>query len=253
MTQIEKAHYFASLHKAGDPLILYNIWDAGSAQVIEKAGANALATGSWSVAAAQGYADGEALPLDFLVQIAARIAASVDVPLSIDFEGGYGVATDVLVRNVARIIETGAIGINFEDQVVGGEGLHPPDVQANRIEAARLTGEHAHMPLFINARTDLFLKEKDVTKHASLMPQAKSRAKLYQQAGANGYFVPGLVDQSLIAEMCASTDLPVNVLKKDTSPSLAQLAAAGVARISYGPCPYFAAMEDLKNRFMGLA
>ncbi len=253
MTPVEKARDFAALHKAGNPLVLYNVWDAGSAKTLEDAGAKAVATGSWPVAAAQGYADGQNLPLEFLAQIVERIAATIDVPLSVDFEGGYDVEPVALVRNVARIIQAGAVGINFEDQIVGGSGLHEPQLQAKRIMAVSLASEHAEIPLFINARTDMFLKEKDLTKHAQLVPSAIERAKVYRHAGARGFFVPGLIDYNLIAQICSAVDMPVNVLKKDISPSLDQLAEAGVARISYGPGAYLSAMADFKDRYMNLS
>ena len=123
--QNKKAQDFAALHVPGNPLVLYNIWDAGSAAALAKAGAVAVATGSWSVAEAQGYGDGEQLPLSHLVQIVERIAQTVDVPLSVDFEGGYAIGGAELTENVARIVAAGAVGINFEDQIVGGTGLYP--------------------------------------------------------------------------------------------------------------------------------
>src|SRR4051812_12795750 len=133
MGSTEKARAFAALHKPGDPLILYNAWDAGSAKIIAAAGAKAIATGSFSVAGAQGYDDREAFPLDLALANAERIVRAVDLPVTIDFEGGYAVEPDVLADNFKRLATTGAIGCNFEDQVVGGDDLHPVAVQAARI------------------------------------------------------------------------------------------------------------------------
>ncbi|NIA68177.1 isocitrate lyase/phosphoenolpyruvate mutase family protein [Pelagibius litoralis] len=249
MTQAEKARAFADLHVAGTPLVLYNIWDAGGAKAIAKAGAKALATGSWSVAAAQGYGDGQAIPLDQVLQIVSRIAATVDLPLTVDFEGGYAEAPEKVAANVSRVIEAGAVGINFEDQIVGGSGLHTAQAQSDRIAAVRQTAEAADMPLFINARTDLFLKEKDRGKHADLIAEAKERARAYAGAGASGFFVPGLVDPDLIGAICAAAGLPVNVMMMEGAPATEALASLGVARISYGPGPYFEAMARLAERF----
>ncbi len=245
MTQREKARAFAALHIKGDPVILYNVWDAGSAQAVAKAGAAALATGSWSVAAAQGYGDGEALPLELLERIVGRIAASVDLPLSVDFEGGYATAPQELAQNVARIIAAGAIGVNFEDQVVGSQGLHSIDKQAARIAAVRQAADAADLPLFINARTDLFLKEPDRSRHAGLVTEAIERAVAYQEAGASGFFVPGLLGPALLRQICERVALPVNALMLGDAPAVAELAALGVARISHGPEPYREAMKNL--------
>jgi 2-methylisocitrate lyase-like PEP mutase family enzyme len=123
MNQTEKAKRFAELHVKGAPLLLYNAWDAGSAKSIVEAGAPAIATSSWAVAEAQGYRDGEAIPIEFAEQIVARIAATVDLPVTVDFEGGYSDDDDELAGNVARLLDLGVVGINFEDRVVKGSGL----------------------------------------------------------------------------------------------------------------------------------
>ena len=155
MTQSEKARAFAALHVPGKPVILYNVWDAGSAKAVAEAGATALATGSASVAAAHGFTDAEALPLELALANAERVVAAVDMPVTIDFEGAYAVAPEGVAANVAKLAATGAIGCNFEDQVVGGEGLHPIAFQAERI-ARR--GPRSAPDFFINARTDIFLQ-----------------------------------------------------------------------------------------------
>ncbi len=252
MTQKERAEAFAALHRRGEPIVLYNIWDAGSAKAVADAGAPALATGSWSVAAAQGYGDGEAIPLDLLVTIVERIVATVDVPLSVDFEGAYAIDPEAVRANAARILAAGAIGVNFEDRVVAGDGLHAPDAQAARIAAIRSAGDAADVPLYINARTDLFLREQDRAKHGDLVDEAIVRAAQYAQAGASGFFVPGLVEPDLIARICQATELPVNVMMLPGAPSVAELGALGVARISHGPGPYRQAMKELAERYSSL-
>lgn len=135
MSQADKAKQFAALHKKGEPIVLYNIWDAGTAQAATKAGAKAVATGSASVAAAHGYGDGEEIPLSLVEIIASRIAESVDVPFSLDFEGAYADSAADVKENAARIIKTGAVGVNFEDQKVQGAGLYSVDEQCARIAA----------------------------------------------------------------------------------------------------------------------
>ena len=161
MSQSRKAKEFAALHVKGTPVVLYNAWDAGSAKAIVDAGAKAIATSSWSVAAAQGFEDGEELPLAFAEQIVGRIAATVDVPVTVDFEGGYSEDDRELASNISRLLELGVIGINFEDRVVKGNGLYSIERQAQRIAAIRAAAEHKRIPFFINARTDVFLGNGD--------------------------------------------------------------------------------------------
>lgn len=238
MNQKEKAERFASLHRKGEPVILYNVWDPGSTRTVTEAGAKAIATGSWPLAAAHGFEDGEKIPLDLLAAVATSIVAATDLPVSIDFESGYSQDPAETARNVSKIIDTGAIGINFEDQIVGGTGLHPISAQAARIRAIRQMADHRNMPLFINSRTDLFLKEPDASKHQGLLDEAIERAKAYAQAGASGFFAPALVDPELIRRLCAECPLPVNIIMKPGAPDVATLAGLGVARISHGPFPY---------------
>ena len=146
---------FAALHVPGNPVILYNIWDVASALAAVRGGAQALATGSHPVADANGWPDGQQVPIDFALANASRIIAAVDIPLTVDFEGAYSADPAKGGANVARLAATGAVGCNFEDQVIGGEGLHPLDLQVARIAAIRsAVGDQ----FFINARTDLFLK-----------------------------------------------------------------------------------------------
>ncbi|WP_447728416.1 isocitrate lyase/PEP mutase family protein [Sphingomonas koreensis] len=235
---------FAALHVARAPLVLLNIWDAGSARAVVAGGAQALATGSASVAGANGFGDGEAVPLDLVFDNAARIAASVDVPVTIDFEGGYAVDPDAVAANVVRLAATGAVGCNFEDQVVGGEGIHPCAFQAERIAAIRAAIGPA---FFINARTDIFLQAKADTHDEAKVDAAIARAHAYAKAGASGFFVPGLANLELLARVCWESPLPVNFMAFPGAPDAAAVAAAGVARISHGPFPWRAAMKGLED------
>lgn len=250
-SQSDKAARLAALHVPGNPLVLYNIWDAGGARTIADAGAQAVATGSWSMAAAHGYGDGEDMPLDLTLRIVARIAEATDLPLTVDFEGGYATDPDGVAANVARVIAAGAVGINFEDQVVKGEGFYPVEEQAARIRAARQAADAAGIPLFINARTDLFLKADG--GHADLVDEALARQAAYAEAGADGFFVPGLTDDALITAVCKASDLPVNVMMMGPLASVAQVARLGVARASYGPGPYRVAQKDLAARFEAIS
>ncbi|HVI99238.1 MAG TPA: isocitrate lyase/phosphoenolpyruvate mutase family protein [Sphingomonas sp.] len=235
---------FAALHVPGDPVILFNIWDAGSARAAEKAGAKAIATGSASVAMAHGLNDGQNLPIDVALANAREIVAAVELPVTVDFEGGYAVDPDGVAANIARLAETGAIGCNFEDQVVGGDGLHAIEAQAKRIAAARAA---VGADFFINARTDIFLKAKPETHDAAMVDAACQRAQAYAEAGASGFFVPGLRDLALLERVCRASPLPVNFMAMPGAPTAAEVARTGVARISHGPFPYLQAMQAFEQ------
>lgn len=246
-TQRERADIFRNLHVKGNPLILFNIWDAGSAKAIEEAGAKAIATGSWSVAAANGFYDGEKLPFDFALANLERIVGSVDAPVTIDLEGGYATDNSELKENIKKVIKAGAIGINFEDQIVGGEGLYTIEDQCARIETIREAAEQVSIPLFINARTDVFLKTYPARHDQAQLDEVVRRTAAYAQAGADGLFSPGLRDTDFIKKLCEYSPIPVNIMVlPDTQPTDV-LAKLGVARISYGPEPYQRMMEALKE------
>ena len=231
---------FAALHVPGNPVVLYNIWDVGSALAVVKAGAKALATGSHPVADANGWPDGQQVPMDFAFANARRIADAVDVPLTIDFEGAYSADPEEGGENVQKLAETGAVGCNFEDQVIGGEGLHPLDLQVRRIEAIRrAVGDN----FYINARTDLFLKTQ--TYDDALVDQVIERGKAFAGAGASGFFVPRLSDPKQIERVVREVPLPLNVIAFSGAPDKKVWAEAGVARISHGPFPHRALMAKL--------
>jgi 2-methylisocitrate lyase-like PEP mutase family enzyme len=163
----------------------------------------------------------------------------------VDFEGGYSEDDGELADNISRLLDTGVIGINFEDRVVKGSGLYSVDRQARRIAAVRKAAERKGVDLFINARTDVFFEHgKDA---ARAVGEALDRAKAYAAVGASGFFVPGLVDDALIGRICEGVSLPVNIMVMDGVPSNARLAELGVARISYGPLPYIRAMKALEQ------
>jgi 2-methylisocitrate lyase-like PEP mutase family enzyme len=231
---------FAALHIPGDPVVLYNIWDVGSALAVAAAGAKALATGSHPVGDAAGFGDGQKVPLDFVFDNARRIVAAADLPLSVDFEGAYSTDPEEGAANVKALAETGAVGCNFEDQVIGGEGLHPLDLQCRRIAAMRrAVGDD----FFINARTDLLLKVKEHDE--ALADEAIERGKAFADAGASGFFVPRLGDLKLAERIVKAVPLPVNAIAYPGAPSRAEFASAGIARISHGPFPHKALMAQL--------
>lgn len=247
MTQAEKARAFRALHVPGQPLVLFNAWDPGSAKAVAEGGAKAIATGSWSVADAHGFGDAEGLPFDLAIANAARIVGAVALPVTIDFEGGYAIDPGKLAANFGTLLATGAIGCNFEDRVIGGDGLHPVAEQAERIRAMRRAAERAQVDAFINARTDIFLQARPESHDRAAVDAALERARAYADAGASGFFVPGLADEGLLARVCEASPLPVNAMMFAGMPDRRRLGELGVARVSHGPGPYRQAMKALTD------
>jgi 2-methylisocitrate lyase-like PEP mutase family enzyme len=240
MTQ--KTEGFAALHQPGNPLILYNIWDAGSAVAVAKAGAKAIATGSWGVAGAHGIGDGEKLPIDIALSTLAEIVAVTDLPVSIDMEAGYGADAAGVGTSVQRAADAGAVGINLEDKDPVTRALFSVADASARIAAAAATG------VFVNARADLFILTPPAEHDAGKVDELIERAKAYADAGARGLFAPFLKDAPLIERLCKGSPLPVNILMGSRCPDHKALASLGVARISHGHGPWAAAMAWLEEQ-----
>lgn len=235
----DKIRRFAALHVPGDPLILVNIWDAGSARAVAAAGAKAIATGSFGVAGAQGRADGEDFPLEDVFENLGRILSVTDLPVTIDMESGYGADPAAVGASVARAFEAGAAGINMEDRLPGETALLPVAEAQARYRAAADTG------IFVNARCDTF-RGADVTADGdALVAATLERARAYADAGAGSLFVPFLLDPKCIGAICDASPLPVNILRGKGGPTHSELAGLGVARISHGHQPWAAAMAWL--------
>ena len=236
---------FRALHVPGDPLVLLNIWDAGSAKAVAGAGAKAIATGSYGVAEAQGFKDGEAFGLDVALVNLRRIIGVTDLPVTLDMESGYGASADDVGRSVAAARAAGAAGINLEDRMPGVAQLTPLAEQSARIAAAAASG------LFVNARCDAFRGQPADTHGPDLVAAVLERARGYADAGASGLFVPFTTNRACIAAICAGSPLPVNILWTPASAGgfsgSAELAELGVARISHGHQPWAAAMEWLAD------
>ncbi|WP_406091505.1 isocitrate lyase/phosphoenolpyruvate mutase family protein [Kitasatospora purpeofusca] len=210
-------------------LVLPNAWDAGSAAVIASAGAAAIATTSGGVSWSLGRGDGQRLDRATAVEAARRVAAAVDLPVTVDAEGGYGPAPDDVAETVRALVGAGAAGVNLEDSAAPGGPLFTVDEQAGRLRAARSAAEAAGLPeLLVNARTDVFLFG------LGGLDEVLVRAEAYAAAGADGLFVPGLLDLDALAALCARSPLPVNAMAVAGGPGVAELAAAGVRRISVG-------------------
>jgi 2-methylisocitrate lyase-like PEP mutase family enzyme len=240
-----KAERFHALHVAGNPLVLFNAWDAGSARAIENAGALAIATSSWSVAAARGFGDGERMPRAIAIDALRQIAAATQLPVTADLEAGYGSTAADVRETAALAIEAGAVGCNLEDAVGDDGTLRDARGQATRIAAIRDAADAAGVRFFINARTDVFLQSDDAPQD-DLVAEVVARARVYEEAGAGGIFTPGLEDLVPVAKLAGALSLPLNVMLTNPSADIRSFASCGVARISFGPAPYLAAMSALE-------
>jgi len=232
MSSTAKAETFRSLHNGGI-FVLPNAWDAGSAAMIAAAGARAVATTSAGVSWSLGKSDGEHLSRAEMIDAIARVAATVDLPVSGDIEGGYGDDPEAVATTVRAVIEAGAVGVNLEDSRSADGTLHSPEAQAARIRAGRDAAAEAGLPgLVINARTDVFLF--GIGEPAGRLDDVLGRAAAYAAAGADSLFVPGLVDLDTLSELTSKVSLPVNVMAGPGAPDVDAFRAAGVRRVSVG-------------------
>jgi 2-methylisocitrate lyase-like PEP mutase family enzyme len=227
--QRARAQRFRELHRPGTPLVLLNAWDSASARIFEEAGAPAIATTSAGLANALGYPDGDAIDASLVAAAVSRITRCVQIPVSVDLESGYGDTPAAVAKNVRAVIDAGGIGINIEDR------MEDPRLLVAKIGAIRESAEAAGVPLFINARTDVYLRRRGGA--SELFDDALRRLQAFEAAGADGLFAPGIADLDAIAKMAKALRLPLNVMAFEGVPPVADLARAGVARISVGSGP----------------
>jgi 2-methylisocitrate lyase-like PEP mutase family enzyme len=246
ITQVQKAKHFRKLHVSGEPLVLFNIWDPGSAKTVADTGAKALATSSWAVSEATGYSDGEHTPLLFAIENLRRITDATELPVTVDLESGYGDTPKKVGETIALAIKAGAIGCNLEDSFPENGSLRETAHQADRITHARQRADETDVSFFINARTDVFIQASQEKHDSSLVAEALERAHAYATAGADGLFVPGLTDLALIADLTKRSPLPVNIMVSQGA-HINALANRGVARVSYGADPYVITMNALQE------
>ena len=244
--QIAKAETFRRLHVPGSPIVLVNVWDVASARVVAaQPSVQALATASWSVSAAAGYVDGEDMPLDEALDAVRRIVSATEMPVTVDFEKGYAPTPDGVRENVLGLIQTGAIGLNIEDSRGAEDGeVWTVEAAAARVAAVRLAARESGVPLVINARTDLLVGGGSIA-------EAIERGNAYLDAGADCVFVLGAPDEAL-GEVTNGIRGPVSVMAGAGSPPIAELDAAGVARVSFGPGPMGVAYAALGRLAMDL-
>jgi 2-methylisocitrate lyase-like PEP mutase family enzyme len=175
--QKRKAEQFRALHIPGKPLVPFNVWDAGSAQAVTTGGARAIATGSWSVAKANGFADGERIPLALAIANLRRIVDATELPVTIDLESGYGDTLELVGETIALAIDAGAVGCNLEDSFPANRKLRDTVDQADRIGRARQIADAANIRFFINARTDIFFQQPPEQHDDAMVVEAIERAR----------------------------------------------------------------------------
>lgn len=221
-----RAIEFRRLHDPGGMLLLPNAWDAGSARLVEACGAAAIATTSAGLAWSRGYRDGNALPPRVLASAVAEIARVLSVPLTVDVEGGYADDPPAVGETISAVVDAGAVGINIED------GQASPDLLCRKVAAAKVAAHHAGIDLFVNVRTDVYLRELVPVEH--LVSETIERGRRYRAAGCDGLFVPGLADAPAIRAIAEAIVLPLNVMVVPGLPPVAELRSLGVRRVSAG-------------------
>jgi 2-methylisocitrate lyase-like PEP mutase family enzyme len=243
MTPREKAERLRELHRPGDPLVLVNAWDALSARVIAQVGAAAIATTSAGMAFALGYPDGERISREEMLGAVATVVRAVDLPVTADMEAGYGDGAEDAAATARGLVEIGAVGLNLEDATEGG--LMPIDRFVDKIDAVRSVAEETGVPLVLNARVDVYIGQ--IGEPDTRLEHAIERGRAYRQAGADCIFVPAVVDATTIEALVDGIGGCVSVLASQHSPTVAELARLGVARISIGSATYLVAVSHAKR------
>jgi len=253
-TQVELAGSFRKMHLGPGLLLLPNAWDVVSAKLYEVEGFRAVGTTSAGISSALGYADGERMSLDENLTVCRRIVERVAIPVSVDIEAGYAGCLADLSKAIAKVIASGAVGLNIEDSVKAGCGgpesgaLVEPSAQADRIAEVRKVAKRAGIPIVINARTDVFL-QPDAEPSAELLSEAIKRGNAYRRAGADCVFVPdmGVLGEPEISTLVKGIAAPLNLIAGKMTPSVQRLEALGVARLSFGPRPMRSALHLLRE------
>jgi len=248
--QRKKAETFRALHHGPDILLLANTSDAATSRVVVEVGYPAVATTSAGVAWAQGYPDGEIIPPEEMAAVVARIAQSVDVPVTADMEAGYGANPEAVAKTIRLTLGAGAVGLNLEDSDphAGGHPLYDFDSSVERILAGRAAADEFGVPIVINARVDAFAgKALGSDEWNAALDEAARRGNAYLEAGADCAFVPFVRDAETIAALVRDIDGPVNTLSGAPSPTVPELRKIGVRRVSVGGLLSLAAATLFRN------
>lgn len=237
---------FKELHYNGKLLVLPNVWDPLSALLLESLGYKAVATASASIAYSNGYPDGEKIPFKEVILILKKIVKSVRIPVSADIESGYARKNSELEENIKRLIDTGIAGVNFEDSLHDRAGLTPEKIQCEKIALIRKIADQKSSKLFINARTDVFLKLENLTGEEKIEETIR-RGNAYKNAGADGFYPMILQDKLKIERVIQEVNLPTNILLLPGIPDFEELQKMKLARLSLGPGFLKIAVKALKE------
>jgi 2-methylisocitrate lyase-like PEP mutase family enzyme len=243
---VQKAERLRALHHGDRILVLPNVWDAGGARMLEWLGYPAVATASWSVACSLGYDDRQTITLDAMLDAVGRVARAVQVPVTADMEWGYAEQPEEVAANMRRVLQAGAVGINLEDSIREGEILFPMEFQCDRIRAVREMARQEGVPLFINARTDVFIPVVPGTEEEKV-DEALRRGKAYLEAGGDCFYPILLGDLDALTRLRAALQAPINVFAPTSRATLRELEAAGIARVSLGPALMWSALTTMRN------
>jgi 2-methylisocitrate lyase-like PEP mutase family enzyme len=244
-SQSDKAEYFRSLHRGPGVLVLPNAWDVPTARLFESVGFKAVATTSAGMLVSLGYEDGESIPFSEFLGAVSRIARVLTVPLTVDVVAGFGPGVHEVVSAVRQIVGVGAVGINIEDFEHESKKLFRVEDQVEKIKAIRKLGETMDVNLVINARTDAFRYAEGGEEER--FREALRRGEFYRDAGADCVYPMGLTQANLIREYVRTLNFPVNVMVTKNTPSIQELEALGVKRLSFGPAAAYAVMGFLKR------
>lgn len=232
-TQVQKAEELRKLHRGPRTLVLPNVWDVASARVVEELGYPAVATSSAGVAFALGYPDGQRVSRDAMLEVVARIARSVRVPVTADMEAGYGTTVEDMAETAKALVAAGAVGLNLEDVTGDTESSQvETELQVRKIRMIREVSAKLGVPLVINARTDIYLMP--IGPEATRFERTAERLRAYRDAGADCLFAPGLSDRGTIEKLVKAVAAPLNILASAGCPALTELEKIGVARVSVG-------------------
>jgi 2-methylisocitrate lyase-like PEP mutase family enzyme len=247
ISQKEKAERFRELHHSGKMLVLPNIWDPLGALLLENLGYPAVATASASVALANGYNDGENIPLKDLLSLLKKIAGKVDIPVTADIETGYADSDSQLQENIKLLIDVGIVGINIEDTIKKDRTFLRSNIQSNRIRLIRKVSAEVGIHLFINARTDVYLHDEIFPTPEEKLREVITRGLAYKEAGADGFYPILLKEENDIRKIIDEIKLPLNVITAPGIPDLKTLSRMGVARVSLGPSFLKIAIRAMKE------
>ena len=251
-TQQAKAQLFHQLHHNNQMLVLPNIWDTLGAALLEDSGYDAVATASASVAFANGYDDGEQIPFDELLRILAKIAGSVSIPVTADIESGFSNSLTGLKENIIKVINTGVVGINIEDFDSQTNTLFDIATQCKKIALIKQTAAEIKIPIFINARTDVYIEPNSSATATEKLNEALKRGQAYIDAGADGFYPIAVKKEYDIQYLVSSLPCPVNILATQGVPDLVTLRNIGVARVSLGPGFLKLALQTMKDAALKL-